>query len=66
MGSLKIWQKLLLIVAAFMVPLTLLMTELIVEAARMTGQRILLSKGWGGMGSGELQSRLPARCRLRQ
>ncbi|KAH9216546.1 putative glucosyl/glucuronosyl transferase [Leptodontidium sp. 2 PMI_412] len=31
------------------------MTELIFEAARKTGQRILLSKGWGGMGADELQ-----------
>lgn len=30
------------------------MTELIFEAARSTGQRILLSKGWGGMGADEL------------
>ncbi|KAL2074858.1 hypothetical protein VTL71DRAFT_8637 [Oculimacula yallundae] len=31
------------------------MTELIFEAARMTGQRILLSKGWGGMGKDQLR-----------
>lgn len=31
------------------------MTELIFEAARKTGQRILLSKGWGGMGADELR-----------
>jgi UDP:flavonoid glycosyltransferase YjiC (YdhE family) len=30
------------------------MTELIFEAVRKTGQRILLSKGWGGMGAEEL------------
>jgi hypothetical protein len=30
------------------------MTQLIFEAARRTGQRVLLSKGWGGMGSDEL------------
>lgn len=30
------------------------MTELIFEAARKTGQRVLLSKGWGGMGADEL------------
>ncbi|KAF2259640.1 UDP-Glycosyltransferase/glycogen phosphorylase [Lojkania enalia] len=30
------------------------MTELIFEVARKTGQRILLSKGWGGMGADEL------------
>jgi hypothetical protein len=30
------------------------MTELIFEAARKTGQRVLLSKGWGGMGTNEL------------
>lgn len=29
------------------------MTELIYEAAKKTGQRILLSKGWGGMGADE-------------
>lgn len=33
------------------------MTELIFEVARKTGQRILLSKGWGGMGTDKL--RLP-------
>ncbi|KAL2429980.1 Sterol 3-beta-glucosyltransferase UGT80B1 [Exophiala dermatitidis] len=31
-----------------------MMTELIFEVARKTGQRILLSKGWGGMGVGGL------------
>jgi UDP:flavonoid glycosyltransferase YjiC (YdhE family) len=31
------------------------MTELIFEAAKRTGQRILLSKGWGGMGADELR-----------
>lgn len=31
------------------------MTELIFEAARKTGQRVLLSKGWGGMGADELR-----------
>ncbi|KAM0554830.1 hypothetical protein ACHAPJ_006563 [Fusarium lateritium] len=30
------------------------MTELIFQAARKTGQRVLLSKGWGGMGADEL------------
>ena len=30
------------------------MTELVFEAARKTGQRVLLSKGWGGMGADEL------------
>ncbi|KAF2483580.1 hypothetical protein BDY17DRAFT_251074 [Neohortaea acidophila] len=30
------------------------MTELIFEAVRTTGQRVLLSKGWGGMGAEEL------------
>ncbi|KAJ9635308.1 hypothetical protein H2204_005869 [Knufia peltigerae] len=30
------------------------MTELIFEAARKTGQRVLLSKGWGGMGADAL------------
>lgn len=30
------------------------MTELIFEAVRQTGQRVLLSKGWGGMGADEL------------
>ncbi|OSS50330.1 hypothetical protein B5807_05279 [Epicoccum nigrum] len=30
------------------------MTEIIFEAAKASGQRILLSKGWGGMGAGEL------------
>lgn len=30
------------------------MTELIFEAVRNTGQRVLLSKGWGGMGADEL------------
>ena len=30
------------------------MTELIFEAVRITGQRVLLSKGWGGMGADEL------------
>ncbi|KAF2689919.1 glycosyltransferase family 1 protein [Lentithecium fluviatile CBS 122367] len=30
------------------------MTELIFEATRKTGQRVLLSKGWGGMGADEL------------
>jgi UDP:flavonoid glycosyltransferase YjiC (YdhE family) len=32
------------------------MTELIFEAARKTGQRVLLSKGWGGMGKDELHN----------
>lgn len=31
------------------------MTELIFEAVRKTGQRVLLSKGWGGMGADELR-----------
>jgi UDP:flavonoid glycosyltransferase YjiC (YdhE family) len=31
------------------------MTDLIFEAARKTSQRILLSKGWGGMGADELR-----------
>jgi UDP:flavonoid glycosyltransferase YjiC (YdhE family) len=31
------------------------MTELVLEAAKASGQRILLSKGWGGMGAGELR-----------
>lgn len=31
------------------------MTQLIFEAARKTGQRVLLSKGWGGMGADELR-----------
>ncbi|KAE8441968.1 hypothetical protein EG329_004135 [Mollisiaceae sp. DMI_Dod_QoI] len=31
------------------------MTELIFEAVRKTGQRVLLSKGWGGMGASELR-----------
>ena len=30
------------------------MTQLIFEAVRITGQRVLLSKGWGGMGAEEL------------
>ncbi|KAI2631540.1 family 1 glycosyltransferase [Hypomontagnella submonticulosa] len=30
------------------------MTELIFEAVRKAGQRVLLSKGWGGMGADEL------------
>ena len=30
------------------------MTELIFEAARKTGQRVLLSKGWGGIGADRL------------
>lgn len=30
------------------------MTQLIFEAAQKTGQRVLLSKGWGGMGADEL------------
>jgi UDP:flavonoid glycosyltransferase YjiC (YdhE family) len=30
------------------------MTELIFEAAKKTGQRIVLSEGWGGMGADEL------------
>jgi UDP:flavonoid glycosyltransferase YjiC (YdhE family) len=30
------------------------MTELIFEAVRKTGQRALISKGWGGMGANEL------------
>ncbi len=30
------------------------MTELIFQAVRETGQRVLLSKGWGGMGAEEL------------
>jgi UDP:flavonoid glycosyltransferase YjiC (YdhE family) len=30
------------------------MTELIFEAVRKTGQRVLLSKGWGGIGADEL------------
>jgi len=30
------------------------MTELIFEAVRITGERVLLSKGWGGMGADEL------------
>jgi UDP:flavonoid glycosyltransferase YjiC (YdhE family) len=35
------------------------MTELIFEAVRRTGQRVLLSKGWGGMGADELLHRTP-------
>jgi UDP:flavonoid glycosyltransferase YjiC (YdhE family) len=35
------------------------MTELIFEAVRKTGQRVLLSKGWGGMGAGEGGLRVP-------
>lgn len=35
------------------------MTELIFEAVKKTGQRVLLSKGWGGMGADELQDRTP-------
>jgi UDP:flavonoid glycosyltransferase YjiC (YdhE family) len=35
------------------------MTELIFEATKKTGQRVLLSKGWGGMGADELQARKP-------
>lgn len=35
------------------------MTELIFETVRKTGQRVLLSKGWGGMGADELRSRTP-------
>jgi len=31
------------------------MTELIFEAAKKTGQRVFLSKGWGGMGADELR-----------
>jgi UDP:flavonoid glycosyltransferase YjiC (YdhE family) len=31
------------------------MTELIFEAVRKTGQRVLLSKGWGGMGADTLR-----------
>ncbi|KAJ6786514.1 hypothetical protein PWT90_09429 [Aphanocladium album] len=31
------------------------MTELIFQAVKETGQRVLLSKGWGGMGANELQ-----------
>ncbi|PVH68558.1 glycosyltransferase family 1 protein [Cadophora sp. DSE1049] len=31
------------------------MTELIFEAVRKTGQRVLLSKGWGGMGAEDLR-----------
>ena len=31
------------------------MTELIFEAVRKTGQRALISKGWGGMGANELR-----------
>ncbi|PQE13488.1 glycosyltransferase family 1 protein [Rutstroemia sp. NJR-2017a WRK4] len=31
------------------------MTELIFEAVKKTGQRVLLSKGWGGMGAEELR-----------
>ncbi|KAM5361341.1 hypothetical protein ACJA88_014500 [Fusarium oxysporum] len=31
------------------------MTDLIFEAVRKTGQRVLLSKGWGGMGADELR-----------
>ncbi|CAM1507774.1 Fc.00g046220.m01.CDS01 [Cosmosporella sp. VM-42] len=31
------------------------MTELIFEAMRKTGQRVLLSKGWGGIGASELR-----------
>ena len=30
------------------------MTEMIFEAVRITGQRVLLSKGWGGMGAEEM------------
>jgi UDP:flavonoid glycosyltransferase YjiC (YdhE family) len=35
------------------------MTKLIFEAARKTGQRVLLSKGWGGMGADELRTSMP-------
>ncbi|KAJ5654824.1 UDP-Glycosyltransferase/glycogen phosphorylase [Penicillium lividum] len=31
------------------------LTELVFTAARTTGQRVLLSKGWGGMGADELR-----------
>ncbi|KAF2023625.1 UDP-Glycosyltransferase/glycogen phosphorylase [Setomelanomma holmii] len=31
------------------------MTELIFDAVRKTGRRVLLSKGWGGMGADQLQ-----------
>ena len=30
------------------------MTKLIFEAVKMTGQRALVSKGWGGLGGSEL------------
>ncbi|KAK4961034.1 hypothetical protein LTR10_001523 [Elasticomyces elasticus] len=33
------------------------MTELIFQAVKQTGQRVLLSKGWGGMGAEELMGR---------
>jgi UDP:flavonoid glycosyltransferase YjiC (YdhE family) len=36
------------------------MTKLIFEAAKKTGQRVLLSKGWGGMGADDIQARTPA------
>ncbi|KAI4738527.1 UDP-Glycosyltransferase/glycogen phosphorylase [Aureobasidium sp. EXF-12298] len=35
------------------------MTELIFGAVRKTGQRVLLSKGWGGMGADQLLHRTP-------
>lgn len=35
------------------------MTELIFDTARKTGQRVLLSKGWGGMGADELHACKP-------
>ncbi|KAF2486063.1 putative glucosyl/glucuronosyl transferase [Neohortaea acidophila] len=35
------------------------MTELIFEAVRMTGQRVLLSKGWGGIGADADDLRIP-------
>lgn len=35
------------------------MTRLIFEAVEKTGQRVLLSKGWGGMGAGEGGLRVP-------
>jgi len=35
------------------------MTQLIFEAVKMTGQRVLLSKGWGGMGAGDKGLHIP-------
>ncbi|KAF2876071.1 hypothetical protein BDV95DRAFT_625490 [Massariosphaeria phaeospora] len=35
------------------------MTELIFEAVKITGQRVLLSKGWGGIGADDGELRIP-------